>query len=514
MKMVKSLLLGSAAGLIAVAGAQAADLPVKAAPVEYVKICSLYGAGYYYVPGTDICIKIGGFVRAQYYAGNNNPSDTPLYAGVTDNQNTRLWTSGDDFMLRGRAAITVDTRSPTEWGTVRTYLLFGFTTQTPTNIVNSLGGGTSLYSRRAFIQWAGFTFGRAQSFFDIFPQGSLTYWGVPTHDSGDQGTLLAAYTAQWGNGISTTLSVEEQRKHAVVNVDAISTDDNSIGGVTIENINNDAVQQRFPDVVANFRIDQAWGSFQVAGALHDASAAYYGDDCPAVGNSITGAMDCGHPGDKWGWAASVGATIKLPFIAPGDRFAFQVNFSEGAYRYVANNPGVGDNPVWFDGSRSLGVGWGSDAVLSDRNPATGTGGTLELTEAWGFVAAYEHKWTPFLKTSWYGGAYEVDYNANATNYLCQQFALANTAGGPFDQDSGRCDPNFGVWFVGSRTQWNIRPDFYMGVDVIYQNLKTAHDGAFAEFKPDSGNARPEGVYKFEDQDALAVTFRVQRSFVP
>ena len=65
MKMVKSLLLGSAAGLVAVAGAQAADLPVKAKPVEYVKICTLYGAGFYYIPGTDICLKIGGYVRYQ-----------------------------------------------------------------------------------------------------------------------------------------------------------------------------------------------------------------------------------------------------------------------------------------------------------------------------------------------------------------------------------------------------------------------------------------------------------------
>ena len=66
MKMVKSLLLGSAAGLVAVAGAQAADLPVKAKPVEYVKICSIYGAGFFYIPGTDTCIKIGGWVRAEY----------------------------------------------------------------------------------------------------------------------------------------------------------------------------------------------------------------------------------------------------------------------------------------------------------------------------------------------------------------------------------------------------------------------------------------------------------------
>ena len=53
MKLVKSLILGSAAGLIAVGGAQAADLPVKAKAVEYVKICSLYGAGFYYIPGTE-----------------------------------------------------------------------------------------------------------------------------------------------------------------------------------------------------------------------------------------------------------------------------------------------------------------------------------------------------------------------------------------------------------------------------------------------------------------------------
>src|ERR1019366_7008728 len=64
MKMVKSLILGSAAGLVAMRGAQAADLPVKAKAVEYVRICSLYGAGFFYIPGTDTCIKIGGYLRA------------------------------------------------------------------------------------------------------------------------------------------------------------------------------------------------------------------------------------------------------------------------------------------------------------------------------------------------------------------------------------------------------------------------------------------------------------------
>src|ERR1700756_5791872 len=81
MKMVKTFLLGSAAGLVAMAGAQGADLPVKAKPVEYVKVCSLYGAGFWYVPGTDTCLKIGSFVRVQT-AWNTSTSDIPLGAGA------------------------------------------------------------------------------------------------------------------------------------------------------------------------------------------------------------------------------------------------------------------------------------------------------------------------------------------------------------------------------------------------------------------------------------------------
>ncbi len=65
MNVMRNLLLGTAAGFVAVAGAQAADMPVKAKPVQYVKICSLYGDGFYYIPGTDTCLKMGGYLRVQ-----------------------------------------------------------------------------------------------------------------------------------------------------------------------------------------------------------------------------------------------------------------------------------------------------------------------------------------------------------------------------------------------------------------------------------------------------------------
>ena len=83
MTMIKSLVLGSAAGLIAMSGAQAADLPVKAKAVEYVRICSLYGAGFYYIPGTDTCIKLGGYLRMDVLANTNSDNTGNMYGGTS-----------------------------------------------------------------------------------------------------------------------------------------------------------------------------------------------------------------------------------------------------------------------------------------------------------------------------------------------------------------------------------------------------------------------------------------------
>src|ERR1700756_1062602 len=98
MTIVKGLLLGTAASLAVVAGAQAADLPVKAAPVEYVKVCSLYGAGFFYIPGTDTCLKVGGYLRADHVYGMANAGG--YYMSSPAAQETR--TSGDMYSFRAR----------------------------------------------------------------------------------------------------------------------------------------------------------------------------------------------------------------------------------------------------------------------------------------------------------------------------------------------------------------------------------------------------------------------------
>ena len=172
MKMVKSLILGSAAGLIAMSGAQAADLPVKAKAVEYVRICSLYGAGFFYIPGTDTCIKLGGYVRVDT-TFNGNTYGGPAWSGDQGQGNRYR----DYFSSRSRMAITVDTRTATEYGVVRTFgqgdfQFNNFGSSNPaaltafpagaSNALNTAGGGY-VAVEMVFIQFAGFTFGKSAS---------------------------------------------------------------------------------------------------------------------------------------------------------------------------------------------------------------------------------------------------------------------------------------------------------------------------------------------------------------
>ncbi len=140
---------------------------------------------------------------------------------------------------------------------------------------------------------------------------------------------------------------------------------------------------------------------------------------------------------------------------------------------------------------------------------------LELTTAWGVNAAYEHFWNPRWRTSLYGGYAAVSYNDTANAMLCElrqrrrrQSALVTNG----------CDMNWKTWWIGSRTQWNVTKDFYMGVDVLYQKLETANDGLTA-LTAALGTAHSAiqatgASVPAKDMDNVAVRFRVHRDFYP
>src|SRR5690349_3168472 len=284
MNTIKSLILGSAAGLLAMGGAQAADLPVKAKAVEYVKICSLYGAGFFYIPGTDTCIKLGGYVRIDT-TFNGSIYDQPAWSGDLGQGNRYR----DYFAARSRMALTVDTRTATEYGVVRTFgqadfqfSTLGGSTFNPNsinatlpvagaNLLDTPGGGY-VAVEFVFIQFAGFTFGKSASAY-------ATPWhGYPGNNSSNllgghdtvTGVQNIQYTAQFGNGVSATIGLDEPvvfNRTAVYNLGASGVGVTAVSGVGLSG--NAYAGQHAPDVVGNIRVDQAWGLFQISAAAHE-----------------------------------------------------------------------------------------------------------------------------------------------------------------------------------------------------------------------------------------------------
>ena len=172
--------------------------------------------------------------------------------------------------------LTADARNQTEYGTVRGYIAIGLSENEHGGDVNA---STAFSANRAFIQWAGFTFGRAQSFFDFYSNPATSYWGsFPSSDTGDGGWFVMGYTAQFGNGFSATIALPKRRARptlinagttgGLLNAALIAGTVNT-GGALVEQRCGSYGGFQAPDIVANLRVDQAWGSAQIMGALHE-----------------------------------------------------------------------------------------------------------------------------------------------------------------------------------------------------------------------------------------------------
>src|SRR5262249_36800197 len=152
-----------------------------------------------------------------------------------------------DVGFRVRTTASFDARTQTEYGTLRSYARFGFQETS----LGAIAPSTAPYAERAFIQFAGFTFGNTQSYFDFlahsYAYSSFAWLGGA--DTGGGGTLLAAYTAQFGNGLSATISIEDNNTNKSILADAaIPT------SLTIGNATSDYGAQQVPDIVGNFRV--------------------------------------------------------------------------------------------------------------------------------------------------------------------------------------------------------------------------------------------------------------------
>jgi hypothetical protein len=528
MKSMRNLaLLTSAASLCAFANAQAADLPVKAKAVEYVRICSLYGAGFWYIPGTDTCIKIGGYLRADVTFNGGGAHGQPAWSGDSGQRN-RLF---DDYIARSRMALQIDTRTATEYGVVRTFAHGNFQfnnygTANPSagtfgislpgglsgSVLNGVGGGY-VAVEYVFIQFAGFTFGKSASAYATPWQGfpanisSFLMGGQNT----DTGVNNIQYTAQFGNGISASIGLDDPSVWDRTSLYNLSTGLNAVGtgGFAYGGTHS-------PDVVGNVKVEQAWGLFQVSAAAHEVDASYNiltaSSAAPNAFSEISG-----HPDTKWGGSVMAALQVKNLPTGAGDDVKIEGSYAKGLTKNVISTASTSPNFAMFGGSnkayQSVGFGATTDAVFLPV--ANGGTGDLKLTESWGTRGAFTHNWDPYWNSAIYGSASWVHYNGTAGDLTtakgqyCFAYATTNKLTAANTSADFSCNPDFAVFQVGFNTRWTPVKGLTFTGEVQYFRLDQKFTGT-ATLTPSA--PKPTATYEFKDQNTVLLQIRAQRNF--
>jgi hypothetical protein len=318
MKLVKSLLLGSAAGLMAVTGSMAADLPSrKAAPVDYVRVCS-GGAGHtgFIVPGSDNCLMISGRVRADYQIGN------------------RYSKADDSYGIVASSRLNLDYRQQTSIGTVRAYVRF--------NMNNTAGrSATSSTPATAARQTnAGNTFARlVPGLRPVRPRQRLRHRrsrSVVLRLLRPRLLLELRRHLRHPGHRSQPARLHRQlrrRSHRHPRHRRPRRERSDCSWLLLLQVSSSCQHQllyqgrSYPDLVGNLRLAQGWGTAQLGVAVRNVAVTNYRSLLLLSGS-------------KTGFALLGGVTINLPSIGPSSAFVFEGTYTRGMMNYI----GLGGSP--------------------------------------------------------------------------------------------------------------------------------------------------------------------------
>jgi hypothetical protein len=519
MTLSNGLVLGSAASLISLTMAHAADLPERqAAPIEYVRICDAYGAGFFYIPGTDTCLKVGGLalteirsydagysISGNAFQGNGVaalgaalPTSAAVHSGggatsvgfvptPTQYNNAR---QRDNYGWNSLGRIELDARTGTPWGVLRSFIRVDSFVGTGYSQTGALSTGTSYNSNpyntsagvtavrettivnKAFIQFAGLTAGRAQSMFDFYANA----YNYQRLGGSAATTQLLAYTYAFGNalpidGLSATLSVEDKSaRETFIGSTIASATPTTIGGITSTAFQGTPGGVRFPDIVGNLRVDQPWGAAQLSAAGHQINATLF----PTTALATTGTTYAfpAASTNSYGWAIQGGIQLNMDRLnidyLKADKLWVQAAYEQGAFNYV-----YGDNFASsfgaVNGNRYYGSAYTPADTSAGWNPNVGSdcvftlSGVCERQSGWGVTAAYKHYWLPTLASAIYGSYLEINYSNNA---------LAGFGGavGVSNLKTGR---------AGANLVWTPIKGFDIGAEFMYVNVTTTRPAGLA-----------------------------------
>jgi Porin subfamily len=480
MKLVKSLLLGSATALVAVSGASAADLGVKKpSAVEYVKVCNTYGAGFFFIPGSNTCLKVGGRVRAEYQYQQIKHGLSTAGAGIG---------AANKSGFRSQGQIQLDARTATEYGTLRTFVRLILASRTGNSLSGSqqrvgssaVATGADFYNKAqtnidfvAFVQFAGLTAGRVGSFYDFY-SGDINWIGASGAGSvvNISGAVnLFAYTATFGSGFSATLSAEDGLARRQLITNGINIVAPGAGGNPFGPSASYYGGSQMPDIVANIRADQAWGSAQISGVLHQVNTVAL-STVAGVNTNLSA---------KYGYAINGGLKVNLPMLAAGDQLWLQASYAKGATMFTF---GPSWNGQGSNASGQVDAYNASKLVDGTAYGATATSLTpsIKLATSYSAFAGLLHYWTPTVRQGLFGGYGVVDQGRAAVS--------ATTAS------------RFTQWQVGSNVIWSPVAGLDIGAEVQYVSLSNNLPAAGLLANP----------YAKKDANAIIGRVRVQRDF--
>ncbi len=416
MGISKGLLLGSAAAMLMATGsAFAADLPSrKAAPVAYVKICDVYGRGFYYIPGTNTCLRVGGRVRVEYRYRHQLDTYKNTALGVGSGPySARTY---DTIGWKARAYVNMDARTQTAWGTVQA--VFSISLRSRSGLVNAganNGPGSdntaSPQVYAAFIRFAGFTFGRAPHTFSSGP--GFLFYTTNYSGGGAIGVMQFTYTAVLGGGLSASVSLQDK---------------NQFGNQDAAFVTSAKAPSRLPNLVLTVRIDQGWGHLRASAAI--------GQNHNATNGATGGTYNV------TGWAVGADARIRLPAISRGSSLWLSAAYSDGLLDY-ATGGNIANGSIAKDG-RVTG-GW------MQYNANVYHDGTSSHTwNAWRAMIAYSHRWSPTLRSNF------------AWSYMAINAPAALRAAAVV--------PNSRSWQAAAQLIWSPTRGFDIGLEVFYNQV--------------------------------------------
>jgi hypothetical protein len=458
MTLMKSLLLGSAAGIVGIASAQAADLPTrKGAPAaEYVRICSITVNGKpvvgWTLPGSDTCFKLSGYVTGQVEGGNLKNGQWVTYAptgpgGTAVNPVGTQVTTPLKGLLQtgaaGRAEIGYNTRlnfgfdavSNTAYGPLVAHAEMQYENGNGYN--NDVGqpiGGSAAYINLAYVTWAGITAGKAPSFFSFTGGGAgWNNFFSPDQQGFNQPDVLA-YTASFGGGFSASLAAQSPGSNGS---SGGGTYQNDVTGNNVNHLSQggDYTENgmRVPDVVGNLKVSQGWGSAQVSGVYHQVD--------------VTGWS--GLQQRKAGWGVDAGVSINLPTFGAGDLFLLTGAWTRNAAWYSGLPDAMG-------GENGATNGNGQQMALADtyENPS---GVSFATPEIWSISGELVHHFTPEFTLSG-----EASYG---------QVRWSGT-------DATSVVSNSRSWLVGLIANWDPVKNLDFQFEAMYQDTFTDQPNGF------------------------------------